>query len=105
MTPTVRAVLTAAVSIPLFIAAQTASAQKAGGILRAYHRENPPSASIHEEATISTLMPFMAVFNNLVLFDQQVKRNSRDDDRAGAGDGMGLERRRQDSSPSSCARA
>ena len=60
------------------VSALPASAQKAGGVLRAYHRENPPSASIHEEATISTAQPFMAVFNNLVLFDQQAKRNSPD---------------------------
>lgn len=46
-----------------------ASAQKQGGTLRVTHRDNPPSASILEEATISTDMPFMAVFNNLVVFD------------------------------------
>jgi len=47
-----------------------AAAQKHGGTLRAYLRDTPPSASIHEEATISTVAPFMGVFNNLVLFDQ-----------------------------------
>ena len=46
-----------------------ALAQKQGGTLRVTHRDNPPSASILEEATISTDMPFMAVFNNLVVFD------------------------------------
>ncbi len=46
-----------------------ALAQKSGGTLRVYQRENPPSASILEEATISTSFPFMAVFNNLVMFD------------------------------------
>jgi peptide/nickel transport system substrate-binding protein len=55
-----------------------AAAQKQGGTLRIYHRDNPPSASIHEEATISTVMPFMGLFNNLVLFDQSKKRNSMD---------------------------
>ena len=35
-------------------------AQKQGGTLRIYHRDNLPSASIHEEATISTVQPFMA---------------------------------------------
>jgi peptide/nickel transport system substrate-binding protein len=53
-----------------------ASAQKAGGTLRAYPLDNPPSASIHEEATISTVQPFMSVFNNLVIFDQHATRNS-----------------------------
>src|SRR5690554_2798666 len=53
-----------------------AAAQKAGGTLRVYLWDNPPSASIHEEATISTAQPFMAVFNNLVIFDQHERRNS-----------------------------
>jgi peptide/nickel transport system substrate-binding protein len=46
-----------------------AFAQKSGGILKVYHRGNPPSASIHEEATTSTIMPFAVVYNNLVEFD------------------------------------
>jgi peptide/nickel transport system substrate-binding protein len=50
--------------------AHSAVAQKQGGTLRIYHRDTPPSASIHEEATISTVAPFMGVFNNLVVFDQ-----------------------------------
>ena len=53
-------------------------AQKAGGTLHLSHRENPPSASIHEEATISVNQPFMAVFNNLVVFDPNEKKNSPD---------------------------
>src|SRR5262249_30140780 len=53
-----------------------AFAQKAGGTLRVFHRDNPPSASIHEEATISTVMPFMSVYNNLVVFDPKTKQNS-----------------------------
>ena len=46
-----------------------ALAQKQGGTLKSYIWDNPPSASIHEEATVSTLFPFMPVFNNLVMFD------------------------------------
>ncbi len=42
---------------------------KRGGILNAMHREDPPSLSIHEEATISTNWPMMACYNNLVLFN------------------------------------
>ena len=49
---------------------------KHGGILKMYHRENPGSASIHEEATYSTNVPFMPVFNNLVIYDQHVAQNS-----------------------------
>ena len=59
--------------------AGSAQAQKAGGTLRVYHRDNPPTASLHEESTISTVMPFMAVFNNLFVYNQQSKRNSTDD--------------------------
>ncbi|MEA2788929.1 MAG: peptide/nickel transport system substrate-binding protein, partial [Acetobacteraceae bacterium] len=56
----------------------SALAQKQGGTLRITHRDNPPSASILEEATISTLMPFMAVFNNLVVFDPASRENRLD---------------------------
>jgi peptide/nickel transport system substrate-binding protein len=54
----------------------TALAQKHGGTLRVYHWDNPPSASIHEEGTVSTNMPFMAVYSNLVIYDQHIARNS-----------------------------
>ena len=53
-----------------------ALAQKQGGTLRIYHRDNLPSASIHEEATISTVQPFMAIFNNMVVYDQKKPLNS-----------------------------
>jgi peptide/nickel transport system substrate-binding protein len=60
------------------LAAAPAFAQKQGGTLKISHRDNPPSASIHEEATISVVQPFMAVFNNLVVFDPNEKINSPD---------------------------
>src|ERR1700758_5267552 len=56
--------------------AETASAQKQGGILRVYHRDSPASMSIHEEGTIGVIMPMMGVFNNLVVYDQNVAQNS-----------------------------
>jgi peptide/nickel transport system substrate-binding protein len=56
----------------------TAFAQKPGGTLRIYHRDTPASASIHEEATVSTQLPFMAIYNNLVVYDQQKKQNNMD---------------------------
>src|SRR5205823_308071 len=56
--------------------AQIAVAQKPGGVLRVYHRDSPASMSIHEEGTNSTEIPMMGVFNNLVLFDQQIAQNS-----------------------------
>jgi peptide/nickel transport system substrate-binding protein len=68
----------ALVSIALAFLATPALAQKAGGILRVYHNDNPPTASLHEEVTIGTLQPFMALFNNLVIYDQTVKRNADD---------------------------
>jgi peptide/nickel transport system substrate-binding protein len=32
-------------------------AQKAGGVLKIQHMDTPPSASIHEEATVSSVVP------------------------------------------------
>jgi peptide/nickel transport system substrate-binding protein len=58
------------------LAAPPVLAQSPGGTLRIYHRDNLPSASIHEEATISTVQPFMAVFNNLVVYDPSKNLNS-----------------------------
>ncbi len=56
-------------------AAAMAQAPKNGGVLRIYQRDNPASASIHEEATYSTNVPFMSLFNNLVMFRQDVPQN------------------------------
>src|SRR5215813_9955113 len=53
-----------------------AVAEQSGGILKFFHRDSPASMSIHEEATISTVAPMMAVFNGLVVYDQQVPQNS-----------------------------
>ena len=55
-----------------------AEAQKPGGVLRVYHRDSPASMSIHEEGTNSVSIPMMAVFNNLVLYDQHQAQNSLD---------------------------
>src|SRR5215468_4391835 len=53
-------------------------AQKAGGILKISFFDNPASMSLHEEATGAALRPMMGVFNNLVMYDQQVAQNSPD---------------------------
>src|ERR1700759_73670 len=53
-----------------------AVAQKSGGVLKIYHRDSPASMSILEEATNSTEIPMMGVFNNLVLYKQDVPQNS-----------------------------
>ncbi len=73
------AALFTAMSLAQPSAAEPKSDQpKHGGVLRIYHRDSPASASILEEATVSTNAPFMGVFNNLVLFDQHVAQNSFD---------------------------
>jgi peptide/nickel transport system substrate-binding protein len=69
-----KAVAVAALAVLSFVG--PAAAQKSGGVLRIYHRDSPASMSILEEATISTVMPMMGVFNNLVVFDQHVAQNS-----------------------------
>ena len=56
--------------------AEPALAQKTGGVLRVAHRDSPASMSPLEEVTISTVAPMMAVFNNLVFFDQHVPQNT-----------------------------
>src|ERR1051325_7109087 len=58
------------------ICGSPAAGQKPSGILKIYHWDSPPSMSIHEEVTISTNVPMMGVFNNLVLYDQHVTRSS-----------------------------
>src|SRR6266436_9720381 len=70
----VRAVAGAALVAMSIVA--PALAQKQGGILRQYMIDSPASMSIHEEATPVATRPAMAVFNNLVLFDQHVPQNS-----------------------------
>jgi peptide/nickel transport system substrate-binding protein len=54
------------------------AAEKQGGTLRIYHRDSPGSASIHEGATYSINVPFMPVFNNLVVYNQTIAQNSMD---------------------------
>jgi len=68
-------VLVAAVAVTTFAAAQ-AQQPKSGGILHIYHRETPPSLSIHEEATFSVNAPAMGIYNNLVMYDQHKPQNS-----------------------------
>lgn len=58
--------------------AGTGWAQKSGGTLRIQHMDTPPSASIHEESTVSVAVPFMSIYNNLVVFDQNAPKNSLD---------------------------
>src|SRR5438045_6708416 len=58
------------------IAAHAAAAQKSGGILNISHFDSPASMSLHEEATAAALRPMMGVFNNLVMYRQDVAQAS-----------------------------
>jgi len=62
----------------VIVPAAQAQEPKRGGVLRVQQRENPPSASIHEGATVSVNAPFMGVYNNLVMFDTKDDRDRMD---------------------------
>ena len=57
-------------------AGNPALAQKRGGVLKMYFFDSPASMSIHEEATIAGQGPMMGVFNNLVMYKQDVPQAS-----------------------------
>src|SRR5260370_20411862 len=70
-------VLAAAGSMSLaFFATDAAFAQKAGGILKIGHFDSPASMSMLEESTQAVNRPMSGVFNNLVMFKQDVPQNS-----------------------------
>lgn len=73
-----RGILAVLVAALVAFAPMLAVAQKQGGVLRIQHRDSPGSMSIHEEGTISTVLPVMGVFNNLVMYDQHKAQNSLD---------------------------
>ena len=68
--------LATAILTSLTLSTAQAAEPKHGGILKIYHRETPPSLSIHEEATFSVNIPAMGLFNNLVIYDQHKPQNS-----------------------------
>jgi len=76
MAPTSRLAIAFFVFFAVTAAGGAALAQKHGGILRQYIIDSPASMSIHEETTVVAERPMMAVFNNLVMFDQHVAQNS-----------------------------
>ena len=63
-------------ALSLALAAPIADAQKSGGILIMSHFDSPASMSMHEEATGAVNRPMMGVFNNLVMYRQDVAQNS-----------------------------
>ena len=75
---TARALVLGGLLALLGIAASPAAAQKYGGTITLPHLDTPPSPSIQEEATASVVIPFMPMYNNLVLFDQHQPQNRMD---------------------------
>ena len=70
-------VLAAAGSLSLALAATDAAfAQKPGGTLKLGHFDSPASMSMLEESTQAVNRPMSGVFNNLVMFKQDVPQNS-----------------------------
>src|SRR3546814_516775 len=76
MQPRWRALFCALLCSTLFSGA--VNAQKSGGILRGQLVDKPPSGSVHEESSTSVIVPFMPVYNGLVVYDQLERRNSLD---------------------------
>jgi len=71
-----RALRIVAATLAMVAYISPAIAQKQGGILKIHLIDSPASMSIHEEATVVAERPVMAVFNNLVIFDQHIAQNS-----------------------------
>jgi peptide/nickel transport system substrate-binding protein len=67
MTKGLRPLVCTAVLLTASLAAAPVLAQKSGGVLKVHHQDSPASMSIIEEATYSTVVPMMGVFNNLVM--------------------------------------
>src|SRR6476646_1884577 len=70
-----RALAAAGVLFGALSAGDTAVAQRQGGVLKVYFFDSPASMSIHEEATIAAEGPMMGVFNNLVMYKQDVPQS------------------------------
>jgi peptide/nickel transport system substrate-binding protein len=65
--------LTAASALLVVLSvAEAAYGQKQGGVLKIYFFDSPASVSIHEETTAAGQGPVMGVFNNLVMYKQDV---------------------------------
>src|SRR5437879_7671326 len=71
-----RGAFAAASLFVLLLIAGPALAQKPGGTLRMSHFDSPASMSMHEEATAAVNRPMMGIFNNLVMYKQDVPQNS-----------------------------
>jgi len=70
-----RQLAAAAGVLAAIVSPDLAFAQKQGGVLKVYFFDSPASMSIHEEATIAAEGPMMGVFNNLVMYKQDVPQS------------------------------
>src|ERR1700730_8098784 len=68
--------LAAGSGLLIAMSAEPAFAQKQGGTLKLSHFDSPASMSILEESTVAALRPVMGVFNNLVMYKQDVPQTS-----------------------------
>ncbi len=68
----------APIGFAAMLSAAPASAAQKGGVLRLFQYDSPASMSIHEEALNSAQNPMMAVFNNLVVYEQDEPQNRLD---------------------------
>jgi peptide/nickel transport system substrate-binding protein len=59
-------------ALSLALAELIADAQKSGGVLIMSRFDSPATMSMHEEATGAVNRPMMGVFNNLVMYRQDV---------------------------------
>jgi peptide/nickel transport system substrate-binding protein len=76
MKPDIRVLTATAALLAAISVAEPASAQKSGGTLKISFFDNPASMSLHEEATGAALRRMMGVFNNLVMYRQDLAQNS-----------------------------
>src|SRR5438105_4202845 len=76
MTRNWRAPAAAGVLFGALFTGPAALGEKSGGVLKIYFFDSPASMSIHEETTAAGQGPMMGVFNNLVLYKQDVPQSS-----------------------------
>jgi peptide/nickel transport system substrate-binding protein len=76
MLSTIRTLATSVVLLIALVAGNSSLAQKLGGILRLSHFDSPASMSILEESTRAAEQPIMHVFNNLIMYNQDVAQTS-----------------------------
>src|SRR5216684_2705582 len=70
-----RVLAAAGLLVLAFSIGEAAFAQKQGGVLKIYFFDSPASVSIHEETTAAGQGPVMGVFNNLVMYKQDVPQS------------------------------